>query len=579
MDDQGKTKTQLIAELTALRRQLAQLMANTASEEKALEALRASEAFYRSLVETSPEVIYSLSPVDGTFTSLNPAFEEITGWAREDWLGKPFMTLIHPDDLPIALEMYQRTLQGEAPPPFELRVLSKSGEYLVGEIIVSKIQHIENGKMVRAFGFTRDITARKRAEEAREEESAILSALVRVGREMSSSLNTPTILNRLCQVTAQELQCDCSHTFLWQAEEQVYVPMACWGDTADQWEALRVLKIPRDAFAELRARLEREEVVQVLPTTPDLLPQALSLQLGNSVTCYLALQHSGDIIGIQSAGYRGSRDSFTRRQLRTVQGIAQIASMALANARLFEQAEAANRLKTDFLATMSHELRTPLQIIMGYNELLLDDEYSSLEEDQADMLRKIDHSAQELLNLVNATLDMSRLEAGEVLLSVQPVSLATLAHEVIGEIQDVHEKTGLEFRWEVAADLPLLQTDPTKLKVILKNLIGNALKFTDKGQVTLKAHRLAEGVEICVSDTGIGIAPEALSIIFDPFRQVERALTRQHGGVGLGLYVVRRMLEILGGTIAVESQLGKGSTFRVWLPLRVAAESTAVRAG
>jgi PAS domain S-box-containing protein len=578
MDDQGKTKAQLIAELTALRRQLAQLMANTPNEEKALEALRASEAFYRSLVETSPEVIYSLSPVDGTFTSLNPAFEEITGWAREDWLGKPFMTLIHPDDLPVALEMYQRTLQGEAPPPFELRVLSKSGEYLVGEIIVSKIQHIENGKMVRAFGFTRDITARKRAEEAREEESAILSALVRVGREMSSSLNTPTILNRLCQVTAQELQCDCSHTFLWQAEEQVYVPMACWGDTADQWEALRVLKIPRDAFAELRTRLEREEVVQVLPTTPDLLPQALSLQLGNSVTCYLALQHSGDIIGIQSAGYRGSRDSFTRRQLRTVQGIAQIASMALANARLFEQAEAANRLKTDFLATMSHELRTPLQIIMGYNELLLDDEYSSLEEDQTDMLRKIDHSAQELLNLVNATLDMSRLEAGEVLLSVQPVSLTTLAHEVIGEIQEVHEKAGLEFRWEVAADLPLLQTDPTKLKVILKNLIGNAIKFTDKGQVTLKAHRLAEGVEICVSDTGIGIAPEALSIIFDPFRQVERALTRHHGGVGLGLYVVRRMLEILGGTIAVESQLGKGSTFRVWLPLRAAAESTIVRA-
>ena len=546
MDDQGKTKIQLIAELTAFRRQLAQLTASRANEEKTHETLRASEAFYRSLVETSPEVIYSLSPIDGTFTSLNPAFEEITGWSREDWLGKPFMAFIHPDDLPIALEMYQRTLQGEAPPPFELRVRSKSGEYLVGEIIVSKIQHIEDGKMVRAFGFTRDITARKRAEEAREEEAAILSALVRVGREMSSSLNTPAILNRLCQVTAQELQCDCSHTFLWQAEEQVYVPMACWGDTSDQWEALRVLKIPRDAFAKLRTHLEREEVVQALPTTPDLLPQALSLQLGNSVTCYLALQHSGDIIGIQSAGYRASTAFFTRRQLRTVQGIAQIASMALANARLFEQAEAANRLKSDFLATMSHELRTPLQIIMGYNELLLDDESSSLEEDQTEMLKKIDRSAQELLNLVNATLDMSRLEAGEVLLSVQPVSLAALTREVTAEIQEVHEKTGLEFRWEVAADLPLLQTDPTKLKVVLKNLVSNAVKFTDKGQVTVKAHPLAKGIEICVSDTGVGIAPEALSIIFDPFRQVERALTRHHGGVGLGLYVVRRMLEILG---------------------------------
>ncbi|MCS6927485.1 MAG: ATP-binding protein, partial [Candidatus Binatia bacterium] len=109
--------------------------------------------------------------------------------------------------------------------------------------------------------------------------------------------------------------------------------------------------------------------------------------------------------------------------------------------------------------------------------------------------------------------------------------------------------------------------------VVLKNLIGNAIKFTEKGTVSVNAYPSANGIEVCVSDTGIGIAPEALPIIFDPFRQVESALTRRHGGVGLGLYIVRRMLNLLGGTITVESQLGKGSTFRVWLPLRMAGEA------
>jgi PAS domain S-box-containing protein len=546
--------------------------------EKTYDTLRASEAFYRSLVETSPEVIYSLSPTDGTFTSLNPAFEEITGWSRTEWIGKPFTHLIHPDDLPLALEMYQRTLQGEAPPPFELRVLAKSGEYLVGEIIVSKIQHIENGKMVRAFGFARDITARKRAEAAREEEAAILSALVRVGRAMNSSLNTPTLLHRLCQIITVELQCDSSHTFLWHPEAGVYVPMACWGDTQEQWEALHVLKIPYEAFATLRTRLEREEVVQAVSAQQTLIPEALCTQLGNTVACYVALQRGNDIIGIQSIGYRGRTLPFTRQQLRTAQGIAQIASLALENARLFEQIEAANRLKSDFLATMSHELRTPLQIIMGYNALLLDDQARSLTSEQTEMLKKIDHSARELLDLVNTTLNVSRLEAGHMPVHVQPVSLVGLMREVIAETQGLREKTGLTFSWEVAPDLPVLQTDPTKIKVILKNLISNALKFTEKGAVSVTAYSCANGIEVCVSDTGIGIAPEALPIIFDPFRQVESALTRRHGGIGLGLYIVRRMLDLLGGTVTVESQLGKGSSFRVWLPLTVAGECSTAQA-
>jgi signal transduction histidine kinase len=130
----------------------------------------------------------------------------------------------------------------------------------------------------------------------------------------------------------------------------------------------------------------------------------------------------------------------------------------------------------------------------------------------------------------------------------------------------VRERSNLEFVWQVERELPPIYTDPAKLKVVLKNLIGNAVKFTEQGCVTVDAYPSARGIEIRVADTGIGIPPEALPVIFEPFRQLESATTRQHEGTGLGLHIVKRLLELLGGKIKVESELGRGSTFRVWVP-------------
>jgi len=252
--------------------------------------------------------------------------------------------------------------------------------------------------------------------------------------------------------------------------------------------------------------------------------------------------------------------------------------MALENARLFEQAESANRLKSDFLATMSHELRTPLNIIMGYNELLLEEGYGSLTAEQSDILKRMERSARALRELIDATLDVGRLETGRLPLELKKIVIAELIEELQGETRDLQERSGLAFTWRVAPALPPLYTDPTKLKVVLKNLIGNAVKFTEEGSVTVQVRAHGPGVEIAVADTGTGIAPEALPVIFEPFGQGEKLLTRRHSGVGLGLYVVRRMLELLGGTITVASTVGQGSTFRVWIPLTVAEGSRARRA-
>lgn len=231
-----------------------------------------------------------------------------------------------------------------------------------------------------------------------------------------------------------------------------------------------------------------------------------------------------------------------------------------------EAAEAADRTKTEFLATMSHELRTPLNAILGYTQLFLDGAFDALTPDQTYGLQRIDKNARELLDLIVAVLDVSRLEAGRLPLDFKEVWITELLKEVEAETQEVRAQTSATSVWKVEDGLPLLYSDPGKLKVVIKNLIGNAVKFTEKGSITVDAHSHRGGVEIDVSDTGIGIPSAELPIIFEPFRQLEIAPKHRPGGTGLGLHIVKRLLELLGGTITVESEVGHGSTFHVQVP-------------
>jgi signal transduction histidine kinase len=231
-----------------------------------------------------------------------------------------------------------------------------------------------------------------------------------------------------------------------------------------------------------------------------------------------------------------------------------------------EAAEAADRTKSEFLATMSHELRTPLNVILGYTEMLLEGGFGDLPAAQRDILRRIDRNSRMLFELISMVLDLNRLEAGRLPVDIKEVPVAQLMGEVRAEMQGLCEQSGLAYTWHVGESLPPLHTDPGKLKVVLKNLMSNAVKFTPEGSVTVQAWAQRGGIEFSVTDTGIGIPPEALTLIFEPFRQVNNSDTRPYSGSGLGLHIVQRLLEVLGGTITVESEVGKGSTFRVWLP-------------
>jgi signal transduction histidine kinase len=238
-----------------------------------------------------------------------------------------------------------------------------------------------------------------------------------------------------------------------------------------------------------------------------------------------------------------------------------------------DAAEAADQTKTEFLATMSHELRTPIHVILGYDDLLLDGSFGPLSEEQLRALQRMRSNAQNLLELISTVLDVSQLAAGKLGIESKPVQVKELLQQIETETEELREQSKLFFVWEKSESLPVLQTDPGKLKVVIKNLVHNAVKFTKQGTVTIAARGKADGVEICVSDTGIGIAPDALPHIFEPFQRLDAAENPRYGGTGLGLHIVKRLLDLLGGWVEVESVVGQGSTFRVWLPMRVYAAS------
>ncbi len=251
-----------------------------------------------------------------------------------------------------------------------------------------------------------------------------------------------------------------------------------------------------------------------------------------------------------------------------------IADLAEQNARLqwqSQEVERANKLKSEFLASMSHELRTPINALIGYSALLLDGVLGEVNSRQRDALMRGRAAAEHLLALINDILDLAKIEAGKMPLRLEEVSLRDVTMEVTQQVEPMVRKKQLEFTIDIAPDCPAIWSDRTKIKQILLNLLSNAVKFTTRGRVSVEAHRAVDGVRIDVVDTGIGIRASDLHAIWEDFRQVDQSRTREFGGTGLGLSITRKLLDRLGGSVDVRSTYGEGSTFSVYLPLRIPA--------
>ncbi len=241
--------------------------------------------------------------------------------------------------------------------------------------------------------------------------------------------------------------------------------------------------------------------------------------------------------------------------------------LAQANLALYES----NRLKSDFLATMSHELRTPLNSILGFSDVLLSSD--QLNEKQQRWVGNIKSSGDQLLNLINDILDLAKIEAGKMQVRLEEFSIHDVCEGLLNMFRPMAEKKNIDLRGQLDPGIPLLRQDVGKLQQILSNLLSNAVKFTPEGgRVILKAEAEPLHLVVTVTDTGVGIAPEEQELVFEKFRQSGNPLTREHAGTGLGLSIVRELTKLLGGEVTLQSELGRGSTFTVRLPLQLSQE-------
>ena len=410
--------------------------------------------------------------------------------------------------------------------------------------------------------------AREETHRTEQDDAAVAATLARLGHRLMSAFERPGLLARICEIAAEAVGCARSATLLWSVEDEAFVPVASYGMGETLAEEIRLVAVRPETIPNLLQRLSREEVfVQTGLTAEEHAAMPARLRpRQDAVMLFAALRRGEQVTGFLVATQEPLDRPFTPWQLRVARGAVQLASMAIEHGHVLEQLERANRLKSEFVAMMSHELRTPLHVILGYGDLLLDGAFGELDPDVHDALRRMQRSSKDLLELVREMLDLNRLESGRMPVQLAPVEPAELLAEVATTFGDVERTSAVALQTTCDPALPAIVTDRAKVATILRNLVGNALKFTDAGTVTVAIAHCDGGLDVTVSDTGAGIAPELLPHVFEPFRQGDASMTRRHGGVGLGLYIVRRMVEALGGNLSVESEPGRGSTFRVTIP-------------
>jgi len=292
---------------------------------------------------------------------------------------------------------------------------------------------------------------------------------------------------------------------------------------------------------------------------------------------HVPLSARGRTIGLLSAYFHDQRE-LTDTQARALRTIARLVSVANENADLVGelrvnnlQLERANRLKSEFLASVSHELRTPMNAIIGYTKLMLDGLDGEMTAQQQTDLFRVAQAADNLLGLINGLLDLAKIEAGKMELNIEEVNITEVTEEALELVRPHADEKGLQVRSVISLGLPNVWADRARVRQVLANMLANAVKFTERGVVSVSAAAAEGWVTVSVADTGVGISPEAQAYVFDEFRQADSSTTRRYGGTGLGLAISKRLVTLHGGRIWVDSEVGRGSTFHFTLPIRIRA--------
>jgi len=404
-----------------------------------------------------------------------------------------------------------------------------------------------------------------------------LRALGEVGQAISSTLDLRTVLSTIVGRATQLSGTDAGVIYEYDEQREVFVPRAVEHLEAEIVETMLATPVRKGegATGRLADDMTPIQVPDVMHAPVESRVRGALVRAGYRALLAVPLVREDRLIGGLTV-IRKSIGKFSPEVIELLTTFAAQSAIAIHNARLFRELEAkgreletASRHKSQFLANMSHELRTPMNAIIGYTELIADGIYGSVPDPMRDVLTRVDASGRHLLGLINDVLDLSKIEAGQLTLTLAEYSMKEVTDAVVAAVEALATEKGLRLVVDMAPDLPTGRGDQRRLAQVLLNLVGNAIKFTEKGQVTIRVGTAAGLFTMAVSDTGPGIAVSDQERIFEEFQQADTSTTRPKGGTGLGLAIARRIVALHGGRIWVESVPGEGATFRFTMPIRV----------
>ncbi|HEY0169484.1 MAG TPA: PAS domain S-box protein [Pyrinomonadaceae bacterium] len=544
-----------------------------------------------AIVENSDDAIIS-KDLDGIIQSWNPGAERLYGYTTEEAVGQPVTMLIPADRSDEEPRILERIRAGERIDHYETVRRHKDGTLIEVSLTVSPVRDA-GGRIVGASKIARDITARKRAEVELREQAEVIDTVNRLGQTLSGELD----LHRLVQaVTDAATGLTGAHfgSFFYNVLNEEGGSYMLYTMSGVPLEAFAHFPMPRatDLFG---PTFRGEGTILIGDVRKDPRYGNNSPYYGMPeghlpVVSYMAvpvISRTGEVYGGLFFG-DPKEGVFDEHMARIVEGLAAQAAVAIDNVRLFEaleraraQAEAsaadkerlyreareANRLKDEFLATVSHELRTPLTSILGWAHMLRTGQFDG--KSAANAFETIERNARAQAQLIEDLLDVSRIITGKLRIDVRPIDPNSFIEAAVEAVRPAAEAKGVRVQKVIDTGLVSVSGDPVRLQQVIWNLLSNAIKFTKRGgRIQVRLERVNSHVEIAVSDTGSGIAHDFLPHVFDRFRQADGTTTRHHGGLGLGLAIVRHLVELHGGSVRAESPgEGQGSTFTVLLPV------------